>query len=111
MFTYDAQQRLIKKEEIYDGISYINQYTYDAYGRELTHHYPGNLEIKNNFDSKGFLVKIEHANSGQMLWELDEINSAGLLNKFHSYRKSYQSRFLDNFKSCNMLAFTLMSSE
>jgi hypothetical protein len=72
----------VKKEEIYDGISYINQYTYDAYGRELNHHYPGNLEIKNNFDSKGFLTKIEHANSGQMIWQLDEINSAGLLNKF-----------------------------
>ena len=30
---------------------------------------------------------------------------------FHPYRKSYQSLFLDNFKSCKTLAFTFMSSE
>jgi RHS repeat-associated protein len=77
-FKYDAFNRLIEDKETLTSNNKVlkTSYTYDVYGREMEHTYPGGFITKNQYNADGHLIKISNA-SNQPLWQLVSKDALG----------------------------------
>lgn len=81
-YYYNNLQRLIKKEEIYPWETYTSNYEYDMYGNQTKYIYPNGFAVKSIYDAKGYLTKMERADNGSLIWQLNETNFADAITKY-----------------------------
>jgi len=81
-YYYNNLQRLIKQEEIYTWDTYTTNYEYDMYGHQTKYTYPNGFAVKSIYDSKGYLTKMERADNGNLIWQLNETNFADAITKY-----------------------------
>lgn len=81
-YYYNNLQRLIKQEEIYSWETYITNYEYDIYGHQTKYTYPNGFAVKSIYDAKGYLTKMERADNGNLIWQLNETNFADAITKY-----------------------------
>lgn len=79
-YDYDAFNRPISETKLIDGDNYITSMEYDAYGRLQTYTYPSDYKIDYLYTIEtGMFYKIEDNQTGNMLYETNEINQRGQL--------------------------------
>jgi len=76
-YYYDDFGRLIEETDNIGTKVYSHKYEYDKFDRVTKHTFPGGLAIANTYNNKGYLTEIRRADSGELLWQLNQVNSNG----------------------------------
>ncbi len=80
-YTYDKLLRLVKKQEVVDGRSYSEQYTYSQ-GRLIQVDYaPIGYNVKYHYNSHKHLFQLSSATTGGVLWTKQAEDSKGNITK------------------------------
>ncbi len=82
-YSYDAFNNLLQSKESFpaDNKVFISNFTYDNYGREITHTFPSGYITRNTYNALGYITSISD-NNNQVLWELKKTDA---LNHFLEY--------------------------
>lgn len=84
-FEYGDYGRLVKKEEMIDGISFSPSIlTYTPNGLIDKYTYPNGFAVSYNYNNWGYLTQINRADNGNtdMIWKADEVNPLGQFTKY-----------------------------
>jgi RHS repeat-associated protein len=82
-FHYDNLGRIIQREDIIDGTSYLFDYGYDVFNNNISTKYPSGIQINNNFDSKGFLISVNQQGYSGNIYELNSLNGMGQITSYN----------------------------
>lgn len=79
-YFYDVHGRMIKKQEITDGKSFITETSYNSNNNLIeTILYPSGLKIKNEYDGNGYLKYVKNNNTNHAYWTANKRNARGQL--------------------------------
>lgn len=98
-YKYDNLNRLIEIKEGIGNKSFKTNYELDNFGRVKKHLYPSGFEIKNNYNSLGYLVDIKDANNN-FIWQLISQDALGRIREY-SYGNGVNTKL--NFNEYNLL--------
>lgn len=78
-YTYDGFNRLtsFKEDNIPNQPTLVTSYTYDTYNNLLKTTFPGGFAIINEYDTKGYKIKIKNASTSNTIWQGDAMNTLG----------------------------------
>ena len=82
-YQYDNLQRVIQTNETYGNTTYSTLYTYNQLGRLNTETYPTGFQVKNKYNSGGYLIAVKDSDDNT-LWHADEHDIYGHLTEFHT---------------------------
>jgi RHS repeat-associated protein len=88
-YTYDSYGRLSQLDQVISNVTtFTTNYSYDIYGREVTHQYPSSDVIQKNYNSYGYLESIDLIGGpmpNQRLWQINSKNHLGQITQCDYY--------------------------
>ncbi len=95
-YKYDNLSRLIEKTEKVGSDSYLFNFTYNTYGKLDRQTWPSGFAIDHHYKN-GYLLAVERANTGNLIWELTDVNARGQITQFLSGNGLLTSKVYDNY--------------
>jgi len=77
-YTYDNLGRLATKSEVIENETYTYSFTYDVFGNLKTKTWPDDFSLSYKYKN-GYLGKVIEPSTGLTIWELDAMNSKGMI--------------------------------
>jgi RHS repeat-associated protein len=101
-FDYDNFGRLLKKNELVDGVNYEFKYGYDVYDNNVSITYPSGIVIENNYDAIGYLTSVNQQGNSNVIYQTNTVNGQGQLTEYklgdgHTSNQSYYDGYPTSF--------------
>ena len=92
-YHYDSFSRLAQVTTTIKDKVYSSEYSYDQNSRVAVETYPNGLQVRNNYNDLGYLVKISDAQTGEKIyWSLNATDAAG-----HTISESRSNGLITNY--------------